>query len=124
MPHSECNGGIDLETQYQDVRTDIALAKSTMLEIDATSQSQPCNKFGLHPELTFVQSLYNDGDVSFIANIGSMVEPITKEEYNSKSKEGEKREKRGRTNCERSFILLCIFSSLVTGRSAAVAIRA
>lgn len=124
MPHSECNGGIDLETQYQDVRTDIALAKSTMLEIDATSQSQPCNKFGLHPELTFVQSLYNDSDVSFIANIGSMVEPITKEEYNSKSKEGEKREKRGRTNCLRSFFLLCIFSSLVTGRSAAVAIRA
>ena len=89
MPHSECNGDIDLETQYQDVRTDIALAKSTMLEIDATSQSQPCNKFGLHPELTFVQGLYNDGDVSFISNIGSMVEPVTKEEYNAKSKQGE-----------------------------------
>ena len=121
------------------MRGDVALSMDELLTIDVPNGTQPCNKFGLHPSLDYLQGLYNskearvccvlclvvphlshrawhvlfscarvvqrrascdhvsavDGrhkparsspQAAFIANIGALVEPITKHEYNSNAK--------------------------------------
>ena len=40
----------------------------------------------MHPNLPFLQKLYNDGDATFIANMGALTEPMTVKEYRAKTK--------------------------------------
>ena len=40
--------------------------------------SQPCGTFGLHPELPALHDLYLSGEASFVANVGALVQPVTK----------------------------------------------
>ena len=42
---------------------------------------QPCATFGLHPSLEKMQTLYQAGDAAFYANVGSLVEPLTVEDW-------------------------------------------
>lgn len=55
-----------------------------MLQINATGQ--PCNKFGLHPKLKFLQKLFNDEHALFVAGVGVLTEPVTKSDYMRKTK--------------------------------------
>ena len=86
VPHSRCANSHDLHQEYLDVRTNVALSKSSLLEIDVPANSQPCNKFGIHPSLSVLKTEYDAGNANFIANMGALVEPLTKAEYNAKSK--------------------------------------
>jgi cullin-associated NEDD8-dissociated protein 1 len=74
-----------LHDQYLSVRGDVAIT-SGLLGIDATSSNQPCASFGLHPSLQNLHQLYNDGDSSFVANIGPLVMPLNKYEFEANSK--------------------------------------
>ncbi len=38
---------------------------------------------GLHPSLTHMQSLYNNGNLAFVTNVGTLAEPTLKESYDS-----------------------------------------
>ena len=49
------------------------------MPIDATKQV--CDKFGIHPSLPVVKSLYDDEDLLFFANTGVLSQPVTKENY-------------------------------------------
>eukprot|EP00937_MAST-01D_sp_MAST-1D-sp2_P003521 g3521.t1 len=82
MPHT-C-APVDVNADYNEIRTNVAIPKSNMLPIDATGQ--PCSKFGLHPALKSMQNMYNNGDLLSIANIGSLVEPMTRYEFDRKTK--------------------------------------
>lgn len=66
----------DLWDEYVKIRTDIALEAADLLTI--TTVDQVCTTFGVHSKLSFVKSLYDLGEASFISNIGSMREPYTK----------------------------------------------
>ena len=69
------------------MRGEVKLTKSSLLPIVMPSgHSQPCTKFGIHPNLEIYKSLYDQGDAAFFANIGSLVEPVTKSEFQAKSK--------------------------------------
>ena len=72
--------------EYKDVRSDIALRKETLLPIVVPSGNQVCNQFGIHPNLPKLRDLYNQGDALFAANVGPLVEPVTKEEVFLQSK--------------------------------------
>ena len=85
VPHSNC-GEKDMFAEYESVREDIALAKNRLLPIDVPAKNQVCDTFGIHEELSIVRDLYEDEDGLFLANLGVMVEPITKEEYLSGAK--------------------------------------
>ncbi len=61
--------------QYQAARGDVALARDTLLSIDATGSGQPCDSFGLHRRLTTLKSLYDDKGLAFIANMGILEQP-------------------------------------------------
>lgn len=63
---------------YVDTRTNLALSNDEnnggMLPIGN-------GDFGIHPSLVDMQSMYENDEVAFISNIGSMIEPMTKDEY-------------------------------------------
>lgn len=51
------------------------------MEIDTSSSIQQCRKFGLHPKLFTLQSLYNGGDALFFAGIGILTNFVSKANY-------------------------------------------
>jgi len=57
----------------------LALAQSTLLPITAASQAT--QNFGLHPNLTEVQQLYNAKKLAIMANTGILVAPLTRAQY-------------------------------------------
>jgi cullin-associated NEDD8-dissociated protein 1 len=73
--------------EYSVVRDVVALPKGQLREIAVPANTQPCNTFGIHPDLSYIEELYEDNDASFFANIGNLIEPITVAEYNSKTKQ-------------------------------------
>jgi len=81
VPGSSCY----LNQQYASVRGDVAITNG-LLSIDATSSGQPCDSFRLHPSFSNIRDLYNDGDASFIANIGPLIVPMDKYEFEAESK--------------------------------------
>lgn len=85
VPHSRCVEA-DLYSEYRSVRGNVALRKEELLPINASGSGQPCEMLGLHPSLPFLKSLYDNGTAAMLANIGTLVEPITKAEYNAKQR--------------------------------------
>jgi cullin-associated NEDD8-dissociated protein 1 len=85
VPHSECSAARDLYAQYHEVRGNVALQKGELLPIDVVNGTgkgqQVCRKFGLHPKLKTVQQLYQAGDALWIANAGTLVEPMTRHTF-------------------------------------------
>ncbi len=84
VPHSNCPKK-DMYNEYRTVRTDAALDKSVLLPINVPAGTQPCNTFGVHPIMKNVQALYNEGSALFATNIGSLVEPVTKDQVNRRT---------------------------------------
>lgn len=65
----------DIEyTDYETARGSLALPKESLLEIEDASDGG--RSFGLHPGLPELQSIYNSGNLAFIANVGTLVEPM------------------------------------------------
>jgi uncharacterized protein (DUF1501 family) len=81
VPHSQCTNSRDLYAEYAERRGPIAQRQSDLLQINSRAGSQPCNKFGLHPTMSHFKQLYDDGDLAFIANAGSLIEPATLADY-------------------------------------------
>jgi uncharacterized protein (DUF1501 family)/uncharacterized protein (DUF1800 family) len=84
VPHSDCRDK-DLHEEYTTVRAGAALAKSELLPITVPGGTQPCNTFGLHNSMPTLKALYDDKDSLWIANMGALVEPLTKLDYEKKS---------------------------------------
>lgn len=59
---------------YYNTRSNLSLLQSDLLPIGS-------GDFGLNPALPDVQTMFNDGDLSFLANIGTLVEPTTVADY-------------------------------------------
>ncbi|MGI9278855.1 MAG: DUF1501 domain-containing protein [Endozoicomonas sp.] len=66
---------------YQRSSGNLALEKKSLLKLPGYSDKN--NKdFGLHGAMQEVQKLFDDKKLSFIANIGPMIEPVTKKSFN------------------------------------------
>lgn len=66
--------------EYLTSRTNIALQQETLRPINPIDGAT--GDFALHPSCENMQSLFNNGDLGFMANIGSLIEPIaTKDDY-------------------------------------------
>jgi len=88
VPHSECKN-IDMYEQYSQIRGGfdaLALRKTELLNISLPNNSQPCNKFGIHHKLPILKQLYDDSDAAFLTNIGTLVEPLNKNNIKLKKK--------------------------------------
>jgi uncharacterized protein (DUF1501 family) len=60
--------------EYQATRSDLALAQNTLLPLNGTHGGKT---FGVHAGMSEVQALYNSGDLAFVSNVGTLVEPVT-----------------------------------------------
>jgi len=61
---------------YAQNRGGLALAQGSLLPIANGSDT-----YGLHPSLVEIQGLYNQGHAAVLANVGMLVEPITRSVY-------------------------------------------
>ena len=55
---------IDMYANYYNARTNVAIPQSKILRLDGTDKS------GLHPAMTELQNMYNDGKVSIVQSAG------------------------------------------------------
>lgn len=65
--------------QYAAIRpasSNLNIPQANWLPIGAAGKS-----FGLHPSLTGIQGLYNQGRVAWVANVGTLVQPTTRGQY-------------------------------------------
>jgi uncharacterized protein (DUF1501 family) len=61
--------------RYKIARGDLALKKEELLEISDASRSGGGRRFGVHPGMADVRKLYREGKLSFVCNVGTLVEP-------------------------------------------------
>jgi uncharacterized protein (DUF1501 family) len=59
----------------------LALAQNTLLPILSKTAQNGGTAFGLHPNVTELQTLYNSGKLAFLANVGSLSGPVTRAQY-------------------------------------------
>ena len=67
--------------QYAAVRTaasNVAIAQSDLLQFNA---SRAGKAFGFHPSFAPIKSIYDAGKLAVIANVGTLIAPITKADY-------------------------------------------
>jgi uncharacterized protein (DUF1501 family) len=83
-------GGDNGFNEYKALRTDLKVADLNTGLLGLTNpvcngfRGRACNyqSYGVHPQMTGVRDLFNTGKLSFISNIGTLVEPINnKTEY-------------------------------------------
>lgn len=69
--------------EYAGVRTSLALPREDLLGIISTGQSY--SDFGVHPQLPFLKTLYDQGNAAFVSNVGTLIEPTSLSQYNAGS---------------------------------------
>jgi uncharacterized protein (DUF1501 family) len=69
--------------KYKNSRSNLALKDSLLQNLDFTDAKN--QSFGIHPTMEKTKRLFKDDKLSFIANIGTLVKPLTKNEYLSNS---------------------------------------
>ena len=67
--------------RYRTVRTGLALEKEQLLEIGDSPGSG--RRFGVHSAMPEVRDLYAEGKLSFVCNVGTLVEPTNLEGLNN-----------------------------------------
>src|SRR5215813_10149482 len=55
---------LDVYANYYNARTNIAIPQSKVLRLDGTDKS------GLHPQMTALQNMYNEGKVNIVQSVG------------------------------------------------------
>lgn len=66
---------------YSTARGALAVAQNQLLQVSPLSGGD----YGLHPQLPQLRSLFSAGDAAFLTNVGTLIRPITKAEYNANS---------------------------------------
>lgn len=69
--------------EYAGIRQDLALAQGSLLPINPTNN--PGLQLGVHPGMPELQALFEAGNAAFVANVGTLVEPINKTQYQNGS---------------------------------------
>ena len=81
--------------EYKQVRggvggSGLAIPRANLHQITSSLQNTSAGAgygdFGIHPELPYLKTLYNQGDLAFVSNVGSLIEPTSLVQYNDGSK--------------------------------------
>jgi uncharacterized protein (DUF1501 family) len=70
--------------QYRTTRGDVALPQESLLALNPSVSAGL--DLGLHPKLPGIQGLFNAGKAAWVTNVGSLIEPITKLDWENDSK--------------------------------------
>ena len=74
VPHSQTE-----YDAYASTRLSLAVPRENLLPLSPLN-SMPAD-YGLHPELSDLAARFADGKLSFIANVGALIEPTTQDDY-------------------------------------------
>lgn len=68
---------------YSTVRSPggLALAQNTLLPIASVTPQNGQTSFGLHPSVPELATLYTAGNLAFLANVGTLAQPLTRTQY-------------------------------------------
>ena len=81
--------------EYEQVRggvggSGLAIPRANLHQITSSLQNSPngagYSDFGIHPDLPYLKTLYDQGDLAFVSNVGSLIEPTSLVQYNDGSK--------------------------------------
>lgn len=73
-------------SDYDSVRSSLSISASSLLPIGTVNHSTyGSTDYGLHPSMSGIQGLSDN--LAIVANMGNLVEPMTKEEYRNRTKE-------------------------------------
>ena len=61
--------------EYATIRSDLALSQGDLLPINVTNGNG--KSFGVHPAMPEVAEIFNEGNLAFVSNVGTLVEPTT-----------------------------------------------
>ncbi len=64
---------------YASARADLALPQNVLLPLAGTTNAE----FGIHPQLPELQSLYDSGNLAFMANIGPLAQPTSRADFDA-----------------------------------------
>ncbi len=67
---------------YKKARAGLALSQSTLLSVQPASASTP---YGFHTRLPELQKLFNQKQLAILANVGTLITPVTKQQVQSGS---------------------------------------
>lgn len=71
---------------YAATRSNMAVARTgTNAAFNIIPENTSDRTFGIHPSMPHLKTLFDEGDASFIANVGTMIQPTTRQQYISKS---------------------------------------
>lgn len=62
--------------EYAAARSNLAIPQNELLPI--TPNTTDGREYGLHPTMTGLQNLFQQGNAAFVNNVGTLVEPVTK----------------------------------------------
>lgn len=73
--------GVSEHQEYAAVRSSLAIPREEILALDGGSNNG--KELGLHPSLINLQGIYNQDNLAFVSNVGSLVEPVSFPSYQS-----------------------------------------
>ncbi len=65
--------------EYATTRTNLAIPQNDLLSINPTTSDG--KSYGLHPAMSNIQNLFESEKIAFLTNVGSLVEPTSKTNY-------------------------------------------
>lgn len=77
VPLNTSANGSNNYTAYSKIRGPLAIPNGNLLHLGAKADGN----FGVHPSLPGIQALFNSGNVAFIANVGTLIQPLTVAQY-------------------------------------------
>ncbi len=75
--------GMNEYNEYLTTRSNLAIPQSQIIPL--THNPIGGKLFGMHPGMPQTANLFNSGKLAWISNIGTLVEPVTKAQYEAKS---------------------------------------
>jgi uncharacterized protein (DUF1501 family) len=66
----------------------LAIERSALLPIDPLTPDPTGATYGLHPSMAGLQSLFNAGRAALVANVGPLIRPTTKQQYQNAASTG------------------------------------
>jgi len=67
--------------EYLTTRSNLAIPKSQLLSLNHAPVDG--KQFGVHPDMPQTRDLFNSGKLAWLSNVGTLVEPMTKAQYES-----------------------------------------
>jgi uncharacterized protein (DUF1501 family) len=67
--------------EYANTRSNMALNQGALRPINPINPDSMGRQFGLHPSMVRMQNLFETGKLSFVSNVGTLVQPLNKAQF-------------------------------------------